>query len=81
MTAPDFDLGADAYRRRIRHYQREMKEDLGYAFFIFLEKDETLLGGLTVSNVRRGVTQAGALGGLFKPAMITGLDFSRKDLP
>ena len=56
------ELTKSAYRRRIRHYQREMKEDLGYAFFIFLEKDETLLGGLTISNVRRGVTQAGALG-------------------
>jgi ribosomal-protein-alanine N-acetyltransferase len=56
------ELTRSAFRRRIRHYQREMREDLGYAFFIFLEKDETLLGGLTLSNVRRGVTQAGALG-------------------
>ena len=29
-----------AFRRRMRHYQREMREDLGYAFFIFSETDD-----------------------------------------
>ena len=35
---------------------------MGYAFFLFQEADDTLLGGLTLSNVRRGVTQAAAVG-------------------
>ena len=39
-----------------------MKDDLGYAFLIFRDTDHALLGGLTLSNVRRGVTQAAALG-------------------
>jgi ribosomal-protein-alanine N-acetyltransferase len=56
------ELTRTAFRRRVRHYQREMRDDLGYAFFIFAERDETLLGGLTLSNIRRGVTQAGAIG-------------------
>lgn len=56
------ELSRAAFRRRVRHYQREAREDLGYAFFILSRKDDTLLGGLTLSNVRRGVTQAAALG-------------------
>lgn len=56
------ELSRSAFRRRVRHYQREAREDLGYAFFIQSLKDDTLLGGLTLSNVRRGVTQAAVLG-------------------
>jgi ribosomal-protein-alanine N-acetyltransferase len=58
---PD-ELSRAAFRQRLRRYQRDMKEDLGYAFFIFREGDGELLGGLTLSNVRRGVTQAASLG-------------------
>ena len=46
----------------MRHYQREAREDLGYAFLIFEDSDDQLVGGLTLSNVRRGVTQAAVLG-------------------
>lgn len=56
------ELSRTAFRRRIRHYQRELKDDTGYAFFIFRGSAETLIGGLTLSNVRRGVTQACSLG-------------------
>ena len=52
------ELTRSAFRRRVRHYQREAREDLGYAFLIFKEADDQLVGGLTLSNVRRGVTQA-----------------------
>lgn len=51
-----------AFRRRIRHYQRESRDDQGYAFFIVRADDDRLIGGLTLSNVRRGVTQAANLG-------------------
>jgi [ribosomal protein S5]-alanine N-acetyltransferase len=56
------ELSRAAFRRRLRHYHREMKDDLGYAFFIYRDGDGMLLGGLTLSNVRRGVTQAASLG-------------------
>lgn len=56
------ELSRWAYRRRLRYYQRDQREDLGYAFFIFNAADARLMGGLTLSNVRRGVTQASALG-------------------
>ena len=56
------ELTKVSFRRRLKHYARDMREDLGYAFFLFRELDDTLLGGLTLSNVRRGVTQACTLG-------------------
>ena len=56
------ELSRSAFRRRVRHYQREAREDLGYAFLILRDTDDKLLGGLTLSNVRRGVTQAAVLG-------------------
>jgi ribosomal-protein-alanine N-acetyltransferase len=39
-----------------------MREDLGYAFFIYRTGDDALVGGVTVSNVRRGVAQCASLG-------------------
>lgn len=56
------ELSRQAFRKRLRHYQREQREDLGYAFLLFSEEGETLMGGLTLTNVRRGVTQSAALG-------------------
>src|ERR1700704_1718677 len=56
------ELSRSAFRRRVRHYQREAREDLGYAFLIFRDADDELRGGLTLSKVRRGVTQAAVLG-------------------
>ncbi|MDX2204827.1 MAG: GNAT family protein [Hyphomicrobiaceae bacterium] len=56
------ELSRSAYRRRIRQYQRESREDLGYAFFIVHKAEGTLLGSVTLSNVRRGVSQSAAVG-------------------
>lgn len=56
------ELSRAAYRRRLRHYHRDLRDDAGYAYFIFREGDNALIGGLTIGNVRRGVTQAAAVG-------------------
>lgn len=83
------ELTQTAFRRRVRHYQRESREDLGYAYLVFaapqpatasarglenldagrlvgikpsLRVSPTLVGGVTLTNVRRGVTQAATLG-------------------
>jgi ribosomal-protein-alanine N-acetyltransferase len=56
------ELSRSSFRRRVRHYQRDLREDLGYAFFIFAAASGALVGGLTLCNVRRGVTQACTLG-------------------
>lgn len=59
---PSDELLKSAYRRRLRHYQREQREDLGYAFGVFTLAGDKLAGGISLSNVRRGVTQAAQLG-------------------
>jgi [ribosomal protein S5]-alanine N-acetyltransferase len=59
---PHDDLTSGGYRRRIRHYQREARDDLGYAFSLFDQNSNELVGGVTLSNVRRGVAQSANLG-------------------
>lgn len=61
-TWPVDDLTRAAYRRRLRRYAEDQRADLAYAFFLFRETDDALVGGLTLGNIRRGVAQAGSLG-------------------
>ena len=56
------ELARSNFRRRLRQYHREMWDDQGYAYFIFSEAESRLVGGLSLSNVRRGVAQAASLG-------------------
>ncbi len=59
---PDDDLTRTAFRRRIRRYERDLHEESGYAFLIFRKRDRAMLGGATLTNLRRGAAQAGSLG-------------------
>jgi len=59
--APD-ELSRMAFRRRIRRYLREIRNDNAYPFFLFRADDNMLMGGCTLSHVRRGVTQSAGLG-------------------
>ena len=61
-TWPADDLTRSSFRRRIKRYSEDQRSDLAYAFFIFRKPDDTLVGGLTLANVRRGCAQAGSLG-------------------
>ncbi len=61
-TWPADSLTRNAYRRRLRHYGDEWQSSIGYAFFIFSRAEGALRGGITLSNVRRGVAQTGSLG-------------------
>jgi ribosomal-protein-alanine N-acetyltransferase len=61
-TWPADCLTRTAYRRRLRHYAEEWHSGAGYAFFIFSKANDALQGGITLSNVRRGVAQTGTLG-------------------
>lgn len=56
------ELSRASYRRRLRRYAREMREDRAYPFFLFRLADGVLVGGATLSNIRRGVAQAASLG-------------------
>ena len=57
-TWPADDLTRSAFRRRIRRYQRDLRDDHTYPFFIYRRADDDLVGGLTLSNIRRGVSQS-----------------------
>jgi ribosomal-protein-alanine N-acetyltransferase len=59
---PEDDLERGAYRRRLATYAREMDAGTAYPFFIFRAADEALVGGVTLSNVRRGVAQMCTVG-------------------
>jgi [ribosomal protein S5]-alanine N-acetyltransferase len=61
-TWPVDDLTRAAFRRRLRRYAEDLRTDQSYAYFVFRESDDALVGGLTLANVRRGVAQAGSLG-------------------
>ncbi|MCW5752976.1 MAG: GNAT family N-acetyltransferase [Alphaproteobacteria bacterium] len=61
-TWPDDALTRAAFRRRLRRHAQDAREDAAYAFLIFRRQDGRLVGGVTLSNVRRGVTQSCALG-------------------
>jgi len=59
---PADDLSRPAYRRRLMAYQREMDLGTGYAFFFLRSADGQFLGGITLSNIRRGVALMGSVG-------------------
>jgi ribosomal-protein-alanine N-acetyltransferase len=56
------ELARYSYRLRLRYQQKLMAEDAAFAFFIFSAAPEILLGGITLSNIRRGVAQCATLG-------------------
>lgn len=55
-------LSRESFKRRLRYYAKGYKADELYAFSIYRRVDDQLVGGITLSNVRRGVTQSGSLG-------------------
>jgi len=59
---PEDDLTRAAFRRRLSLYEREMEAGTAWPFFIFRQEDEELVGAITLSNVRRGVSEMGTLG-------------------
>lgn len=61
-TWAEDDLTRPAFRRRLTSYQRDMDAGTAFPFFVFREEDGRLVGGITLSNVRRGVAQMASIG-------------------
>jgi ribosomal-protein-alanine N-acetyltransferase len=59
---PADELSRGAFRRRLRRYASEIKSDTAYPFLVFRQTDDLLVGGCTLSNVRRGVCQSASVG-------------------
>jgi ribosomal-protein-alanine N-acetyltransferase len=51
-----------AYRRRLARYAADWREDQGYSFFICRNDDARLVGGISLSNLRRGVAESASVG-------------------
>ncbi len=61
-TWPADALSRAAFRRRLRQTAGEWNDDSGYGFLVLCREDDAILGGVNLSNVRRGVAQAANLG-------------------
>lgn len=58
---PADDLTRGAFRQRLRRYRADIADDAAYPMFLFRD-DGALMGGLTLGQVRRGVSQTATLG-------------------
>lgn len=58
------DLSHRVYQARLKRGKEEARQGTDYTFFIFLREDgrETLVGGITLSNIRRRAAQFANLG-------------------
>jgi ribosomal-protein-alanine N-acetyltransferase len=59
---PADDLTRAAFRRRLKRYAEDLRTDQAYPFFLFRRDNGALVGGITLTNIRRGVAQAGTVG-------------------
>ena len=62
---PSWDASSCSRRAFIRYFKNSnylANMDRAYSFLIFKIDDNTLLGGINVGNVRRGVAQSASLG-------------------
>lgn len=55
-------LTAAAFRRRVARIESEWRSGIGYGFFIVENESDTLLGGITLANVRHGVVESANVG-------------------
>lgn len=56
------ELSRGSFRFKLRRYTEDARDDKAHALFVFRETDSALVGGVTLSNVRRGVAQTASLG-------------------
>jgi [ribosomal protein S5]-alanine N-acetyltransferase len=58
----DDALSRAAFRRRLARYALEWHSDQGYTFLLFRLEDDALVGGISLTNVRRGVAESASVG-------------------
>ncbi|NVK34420.1 MAG: GNAT family N-acetyltransferase [Rhodobacteraceae bacterium] len=59
---PENDLTKPAFRRRLKRYAREREEGRSLAMLLVTAKTNAVIGGVTLANIRRGVSQNVTLG-------------------
>jgi len=60
-TWPPDALSRASFRARVARYAEDWRTDQAYNFLIFAD-EETLVGGIGLSNLRRGVSETASLG-------------------
>ena len=60
-TWPPDALSRASFRARVARYTEDWRTDQAYNFLIFAQ-DEALIGGVGLSNLRRGVSETASLG-------------------
>ncbi len=61
-TWPADALTREAFRRRLRRNAEEWRQGTACSLLIFARDSDALLGGITLSHLRRGVAQMASLG-------------------
>ncbi len=56
------ELEKSAWRYRLRRYREDFARGTAIAFFIFETQSGALLGGVTLGNIRHGVSKSGHIG-------------------
>lgn len=59
--APE-DISISSFRRRLRSFEREAKRASGLSLFVYRREDRSLVGGLTLTNIRYGAARAATMG-------------------
>ncbi|MGE3142487.1 MAG: GNAT family N-acetyltransferase [Hyphomonadaceae bacterium] len=61
-TWPEDELSIASFRYKLRRYAHDIRDGKAFPFFVFRTADAALVGGATLSQVRRGAAQAATLG-------------------
>jgi [ribosomal protein S5]-alanine N-acetyltransferase len=61
-TWPRDALTRSAYRDRVVYYAQEWHRGSGYLFFLVRKEDCRLMGGISIAEIRRGISQTGTAG-------------------
>jgi [ribosomal protein S5]-alanine N-acetyltransferase len=83
---PDDDLTSAGFRRRLRRYRQDADQGSSYTWLVTDTADGALYGGITLSNIRLGVSRSGQIGywmgeehagrGIMKKAVFLVLDMA-----
>jgi [ribosomal protein S5]-alanine N-acetyltransferase len=61
-TWTDDELTREAFRRRLRAYGEVVRNGTGAPHFIFRHDDDTLVGGINLNGIQRGIAQFCSVG-------------------
>lgn len=58
----DEEMTQKAFRNRVKAYWREMRRGNALPLFVFRKRDDTLVGGVSLTNIRLGASRSATIG-------------------